>query len=436
MKKIISVSLVLLTASLLYTCKKDEPATLPVLATTAPTEITGTTAISGGIIISDGGAAITARGICWGIVVNPAISDTKTTDGDGKGQFVSNITGIDAGMLYHVRAYATNSVGTAYGADYSFSTLGQLPSATTLAATNICATVSTLNGTVNANYASTTVTFEYGLTTAYGNIASASPSTVTGNTGTDISADISNLKAGTTYHFRVKAVNSLGEVYGSDKSYTTIFADVDDNVYTAVTIGTQVWMKENLKTTKYNDGTSITLVTDDTEWYELTTPSYCWYNNDQSQFGITYGALYNWYTINTGKLCPAGWHVPTDAEWTIMENYLISNGFNYDGTTEGNKYAKSLAATILWTSSDQTGAVGNTDYPEKRNLNGFTALPGGLRNERGSFSSLSYDSQWWSASEHYSTDAWFRAIDFEYCGVIRGYHAQKYGKSVRCVRDF
>jgi uncharacterized protein (TIGR02145 family) len=420
MKKMIFVSLVLLTVSFFTTCKKDEPATLPVLATIAPTEITATTAISGGIIISDGGAAITARGICWGIVVNPTISDTKTTDGDGKGQFVSNITGIAAATLYHVRAYATNSVGTAYGAVYSFSTLGHVPSATTFAATDITAASSKLNGTVNAHYASTTVTFEYGLTTDYGSIVTATPGSVTGNTSTDVSADISNLKAGNTYHFRVKAVNSLGTVYGIDMSYTTILADGYGNVYNAVTIGTQVWLKENLKTTKYNDGTSITLVTNDTEWSELTTPGYCWYNNDQSQFGITYGALYNWYTINTGKLCPAGWHVPTYGEWTILITYLGG------GNVAGGKLKE--AGTTHW-SSPNTGAINDT---------GFTALPGGSRVIAGPFIDIGKTGSWWSSSvsESVGTIAlgMYTVFDQNYFGDFGGANKQ-WGFSVRCLRD-
>jgi uncharacterized protein (TIGR02145 family) len=421
MKNVLSLSFLLSAVVFFNGCKKEEPATLPVLATTAPTDITTTTATSGGIVVSDGGAAITARGICWGMTANPTTSDTKTTDGNGKGQFVSNITGINVGALYHVRAYAINSIGIAYGADYSFSTLGQVPSVTTFAATNITATSSTLKGTVNANYASTTVTFDYGLTTDYGSIASANPSLVTGNTSTDVSADISNLKAGTTYHFRVKAVNSLGTVYGIDMSYTTILADVDGNVYNIVTIGTQVWMKENLKTTKYNDGTSITLVTDNTEWSELTTPGYCWYNNDQSQFGITYGALYNWYTINTGKLCPAGWHVPTDGEWTTLTTYLGGESL------AGGKLKE--AGTTHW-NSPNTGATNRT---------GFTALPGGGRGSgSGSFNDIGNIGYWWSSAGSESSGT---ATSGRYTGSKANFFSpfgspiKTFGASVRCLRD-
>ena len=111
----------------------------------------------------------------------------------------------------------------------------------------------------------------------------------------------------------------------SDSSNTptaTTVSDADGYVYHTVTIGAQVWMVENLKTTKYNDGTAIPLVTDSTAWAILTIPGYCWYNNDAVTYKATYGALYNWYAVNTGKLAPKGWHVPADAEWTKLITFL------------------------------------------------------------------------------------------------------------------
>ena len=97
--------------------------------------------------------------------------------------------------------------------------------------------------------------------------------------------------------------------------------DVDGNLYHTITIGTQIWMVENLKTTRYNDGTSIQLVIDNQEWYNRLTPGYCWYNNDPETYKNTYGALYNWFTVKTGKLAPTGSHVPTNADWTILLDF-------------------------------------------------------------------------------------------------------------------
>ena len=122
--------------------------------------------------------------------------------------------------------------------------------------------------------------------------------------------------------------------------------DADGNSYKVVKIGDQTWMDENLKTTKFNDGTAIPYTKDNSVWSAsvlASTPAYCWYSDDTYQ--NAYGALYNWYAVNTGKLAPVGWHVATDDEWTILGNYLMANGYNYDGTTTSNKYAKSLATT-------------------------------------------------------------------------------------------
>jgi uncharacterized protein (TIGR02145 family) len=217
--------------------------------------------------------------------------------------------------------------------------------------------------------------------------------------------------------------------------------DIDGNVYNTVTIGTQVWMKENLKTTKYNDNTSIPLVTIHSAWVALTTPGYCWYNNDAAANKTTYGALYNWYAVdatsNGGKnVCPTGWHVPTDNEWTTMENYLIANGYNYDGTITGNKYAKAMASASGWSSYSGVGTVGNTDYPAKRNATGFTALPGGYRWDPEEFINIGSYGSWWSSSEVISTYAWSRYI---FCGseiVSRiSFFGKSNGFSVRCLRD-
>ena len=199
-------------------------------------DITATTAKSGGSIVYEGVAAITSRGVCWSTKANPTISDSKTVDGNGIGEYVSNIVGLTAGTIYHVRAYATNSAGTAYGSDMSFSTVGQSTSYLTQPATNVSGKSATLNGIVNANDLPTTVIFEYGTTISYdlgsghhvsdinGATQCASQSPVSGNTITNVSTDIDCLMAGTTYHFRVKTVNSIGTVYGDDITFVTLVA--------------------------------------------------------------------------------------------------------------------------------------------------------------------------------------------------------------------
>lgn len=192
--------IILLLTEFLITVNSCKKESLPTLSTASITNISATTAKSGGNITSDGGAEITARGICWSINGNPTISDSKTNDGTGQGQFVSNLSKLSASTLYHVRAYANNSVGTAYGADMTFTTLGGKPECITQPPTNISANGITLNGTVNANHLPTMFGFEYWLTTSYGNTASPASNQVTGSTDADVSLSLVGLNAGTTYH--------------------------------------------------------------------------------------------------------------------------------------------------------------------------------------------------------------------------------------------
>jgi len=179
--------------------------------------------------------------------------------------------------------------------------------------------------------------------------------------------------------------------------------DADGNVYHTVTIGTQTWMVENLRTTKYNDGTPIPKVTHTKATGTLTTPGVYTYNNTTNMDTIIlYGLLYTWNTVNTGKIAPIGWHVPTEDELATYENYLTANGYNYDGTTTGAKFAKALASVKYWNSSLYEGAVGNTDYPEKRNITGFTGLPGGALFDDGSspkyFNEIGNIGYWWTST--------------------------------------
>lgn len=231
----------------------------------------------------------------------------------------------------------------------------------------------------------------------------------------------------------------ITEIPTADKTVTFIFAeckDGDDNYYPVITINTQVWMAENLKTTTYNDGiTKIPIVQGITAWSILTTPGYSWYNNDELNNKNAYGAIYNWYAVGTGNLCPEGWSVPTDSEWTTLENYLIASGYNYDGTTSGNKLAKSLASVTGWDFSSNTGAIGNTDYSEKRNATGFTTLPGGYRDEDGTFKDVGKDGGWWSATETGTNVARDRWLYYSGSNVNTGDYSKRNGFSIRCLKD-
>jgi uncharacterized protein (TIGR02145 family) len=221
---------------------------------------------------------------------------------------------------------------------------------------------------------------------------------------------------------------------GGDSPSAGTMNDADGNKYNTVKIGSQVWTVENLKTTKYNDGTSIPNVTEGNSWTKLTTGAYCNYDNLESN-AITYGRLYNWYAVNTGKLAPAGWHVPTDADWTILENYLIANGYNYDGTKYVDKVAKSLCAKTNWALSSGAGTPGAA--PENNNGTGFTALPGGGRlNFDGTFGGIEKYGCWWSSagdSGGYPSNRYLGYGNKEL--VIYGDFFKEGGFSVRLVRD-
>ena len=221
---------------------------------------------------------------------------------------------------------------------------------------------------------------------------------------------------------------------GGDVPSAGTVKDADGNKYNTVKIGNQVWMVENLKTTKYNDGTEILNVTSNTQWSDLTIGAYCNYDNLESNAEI-YGRLYNWYAVNTGKLAPKGWHVPTDDDWTILENYLIANGYNYDGTKDVDKIAKSLCAKTNWPLSSEAGTPGAA--PENNNSTGFTALPGGGRSGgSGAFHGIGMYGDWWSSTEDDEYDAYYRGLFYIFEALERNYDGNKEsGFSVRLLRD-
>ena len=205
--------------------------------------------------------------------------------------------------------------------------------------------------------------------------------------------------------------------------------DADTNYYSVVHIGTQTWMAENLKTTRYDDNSAIPLVTENSAWVDLITPAFCWYENDEESYKNIYGALYNWYAVDTitngsKSVCPSGWHVPSDAEWTILTDYLEGE------SVAGGKLKET--GTLHWDSP-------NTDAT---NESGFTALPGSFRyyidgnfgnNGGGVVGICGY---WWSSTEGSETGAWVRGMYNNYSMLYRTISLSKnVAFSVRCVKD-
>lgn len=218
--------------------------------------------------------------------------------------------------------------------------------------------------------------------------------------------------------------------------YINAVFDIEGNVYQTVKIGDQEWMAENLKVTRYNNGSEIPNIINSSEWMNTKSPAYCYYDN-KIEKGKLYGALYNWYVVNTDKLCPKGWHVPSDEEWTDLVNYLVKNNYNYDGTVGGelDKINKAMASDKGWEISVNKGAVGNTDYPEYRNKSGFSALPGGCRSQVGMYEDIKLGGSWWSSTGIGIYRAYTWILSFDYFPVFRGERDKRYGFSVRCVKD-
>ena len=315
--------------SITYTI--PNPGNLATLTTLPIGNITDITATTGGNITNDGGTPVTQRGVVWSVSPNPTTANNSTNNGSGTGSFTSNLTGLTASTTYYVRSYATNSAGTSYGNEASFTT-----------------------------------------TAGGGGI-------------------VTNPGAGVTF---------------------------DGYTYPSIVLGNgQEWMAENLRTTTYANGDPIPNITDDTQWENLTTGAWSHYNND-SQYENPYGKLYNWYTVaDPRNVCPTGWHVPTDAEWTTLTDYL-------GGESVAGGKMKSTG-TQYWESP-------NTDAT---NESGFSGLPGGLRNLSGTFYGIGGNGYWWSSTENGTDNAWDYNLTYYSGSVYRNGNYKENGFSVRCLRD-
>ena len=425
MKSIFWICMIVLIGDLLLLCngcKKDSNNTqIPVLTTAIVNNIKTSTATSGGNITSDGGSAIIVRGICWSTGDNPTINDRKTTDSMGTGWFASKLTGLSQNTTYYARAYATNSAGTGYGNIVTFTTQQeQVPVLTTNILNDILQTTAICGGNIIADGGSAIIT--RGVCWSTGLLPTLNDNKTTDGSGTgNFETILKNLMPKTTYYVRAYASNRIGTGYGSILSFTTqkeigTITDIDNNVYHTITIGTQVWLVENLKTTKYNDGKAIALITDNTKWSNLSTAGYCWYNNNETIYKNLYGTIFNWYAVNSGNLCPAGWHVPSDSEWMVLSGYLGPK-------TAGEKIKES--GTTHW----------NSPNANATNETGFTALPGGSRNNTGVFNYQGFVGYWWTSTERDSTKAWSRYLSTYGSEIYSIGGPKESGYSVRCLRD-
>ena len=323
MRHLLWISMILL--AVLAGCKKDKPPMLANLSTSAATSITANTAQIGANIVSNGGDPITKSGVCWAIHSGPTVGDSITTDGVLSGQYTSSLNNLACNTTYYVKAYAINAIGTGYGNEVNFTTSKGLATLSTVAISNSVALSATSGGNIisDGGYS----------VTARGVCWSATPhptianfSTVDGTGTGTYASTLTPLASQTMYYVRAYATTSFGTAYGNELAFSAAssasVADIDGNVYSYITIGTQTWMTSNLKTTHYQNGDPIINGSTGFNWDSGDSVGAYAFVNGDSTTNKTYGKLYSLGAVRDSRnICPAGWHIPTDAEWQTLEIY-------------------------------------------------------------------------------------------------------------------
>lgn len=404
-----SIMLFILTTVLLIFvagCKKDknvnEPLHPPEITTDNIANITESSALCKATIISNGGKRIagnnrvTVSGICWSTNENPTITDNISTNGPMEGNFSSEIKDLQSFTKYFVRAYATNAAGTTYGNQISFTTTGPLAALNTTEITGITGSTAIGGGVLTAH--GNTVTSR-GVCWNAKDIPTINDSKTEDGSGEgSFISNITGLKPGVMYKVRAYAVNFGGIAYGETVLFMTTpptVKDYDGNVYHAITIGTQVWMQENLKVTHFINGDPIPLP------------------NLISGYVGNYGQLYlGSFVADPRGIAPIGWHIPTLAEWKTLETYV---GGDADKLKE--------KGTVHWTSPNN-GATNET---------GFTALPGGIY--QGGQPLIGASGFWWTSTPDSPGTFWRRTINVNQKGIDLYPNDYSLGFSIRLVKD-
>lgn len=397
---------------------------LPTITTNEIISITSNSAVSGGDIVSDGGSPIIQKGVCWSTQPNPNISSNTTQDGSGGALFSSNINGLTPATTYYIRAYAINSGGVNYGNELTFITNTVLATITTNPISNITGSFATSGGSISGVGGSSVT--QRGVCWSIIPNPTISDNITNDGSGTgSFTSTITGLTINTNYYVRAYAINSAGTAYGDQQSFTTtnIGSNPGEGVtfngytYSSVVLGNgQEWMAENLRTANYRNGDPIPTGLDNATWSSTTSGAYAISNNVNDSI---YGKLYNWYAIaDVRNVCPTGWHVPSDAEWTVLTIYLggeaVAGGkMKSTGTT--NWAAPNLYAT---------------------NEIGFSGLPAGFCFDNGGIDFIGASSFWWSSTENESYTAWNRNLSYLDGSAARDdFGGKNFGFSVRCLRD-
>ena len=326
------------------------------------------------------------------------------------------------------------------------------PTLTTQAATDITETSATLNGVISIVSENCDVPNNTEQGFVYSTeIQPTLEDTQVNVNGTNIFTTVEGLTPNTTYYVRAFLTNNFGEFYANEMDFTTnevggcdeagTVTDQDGNSYDYLCYGDQAWTVENAEMVTYRDGTPIPQVTDNTEWENLTTGAWSYYDNDPTK-----GKLYNWYAVmgihdtdpNTPnkEFAPEGWHVPSDAEWTTLEEYLIANGYNYDGTTTENKIAKSMASNTGWVTVITFIGTPGDDNQSLNNSSSFNAFPVGYRSNLNSdFVNERINAIFWSSTEDNTNRVWTHSLVSTGFSLNRSDNLKYQGFSVRLIKD-
>jgi uncharacterized protein (TIGR02145 family) len=378
-------------------------------------DITGTEAFMRGRVESN--QTITNKGACWSTSTNPTITDNKTEAGMGTGIFETSLSDLSPGTTYHTRAYAITGTEVSYSSDYEFTTL-DYPQLTTKELINAGTFVISTGGDIQSGGAI------YNAGVCWG--TQPLPSIADDKTEDQLVyssffSDPYGLLPATTYYIRSYATNMVGTGYGNQIVITmpdaTVY-DLDGNPYSSVTIGTQVWLTENLKTTKYANGEDIPHINNENIWQNTTMGAWCYFEN-MPEFEVPYGKLYNWYTVTESRnVCPEGWHVPSDSEWNTLITFLGGSD------TAGN--ALKETGNGHWASANDFAT----------NSSGFTALPGGAQS---ALPGYSYPAQslgmFWSTTQLDANSAYGYYLFDSYQSITKQEYLKQSGLSVRCIKD-
>ncbi|MHC1702730.1 MAG: fibrobacter succinogenes major paralogous domain-containing protein [Tenuifilaceae bacterium] len=413
-KNLFNISLFLTLGILIMIGCKEELPTVPAVTTDEIKEISQNTAIIASNITADGGSRLTTCGICWSLNPIPTIDDSITIKYPGSPlRYNSVMQNLTANTNYYIRAYVKNSIGIGYGNIIIITTLPPyLPDVKNGKFVKVYPTSAEFAGEVTVDGgAPTTRGVCWGLTE---NPTIEDGKTDDGEGIGNFTSNITGLIPNTTYYVRAYATNTVGTVYDTTILMRTMYStvtDIDGNVYQTVMIGTQEWMAENLKVTRYSNGDTIPNIKNNDSWGWANT-AWCSYDNYSNDRKI-YGLLYKFKTIvDIRGLCPDGWHVPSDTEWTTLTDYL--GGVDIAGY-KLKKTGKGIASN---------------------NSSGFTGLAGGIRHYNGHFQDKEDCGFWWSSTEYGRWgEAYGRYMYLNQKNIIRKLHNDRSGLSVRCLKD-